>query len=417
MKRTTRLPDAINCDTGAPFYQVPFSLIDDKNLSGKAFKILVMSLRNKEGEWTSYLSAITERMKEGAEAVANGLKELEAAGYLRRVKYRNQQTKTIVGSVWLFTSTPHKFKTEKIQNLLQSHGYEPQFEWQVLDLETPTRETPNGETPIGGNHPLIILKDNNYIKENNMLCAEAAETTENHVKIRPEYFEMFWSMYPKRTQGKGSKGQTKTRWEALCRKPLQDRPRWRDVKVALHQQKKSIQWHDPNFIPLPTTWLNQQRWLDEATEYAQGAPMQWPKAEQVMPGERVLEQAHIDLWFMKRCYYPFLKILPGEATLVEGNIVAQHILDIRAWFRVEQKRPVIGMDDIGEEFTNLRLRWERIPDYFEFLEQYIRWLPEQNWLDGLTPSLLNPHGKVVTIFRQQLEKDIGFDLFTGRILT
>jgi len=84
---------------------------------------------------------------------------------------------------------------------------------------------------------------------------------------------------------------------------------------------------------------------------------------------------------------------------------------------VEQKRPVIGMDDIGEEFTNLRLRWERIPDYFEFLEQYIRWLPEQNWLDGLTPSLLNPHGKVVTIFRQQLEKDIGFDLFTGRILT
>jgi len=383
MKRTTRLPDAINCDTGAPFYQVPFSLIDDKNLSGKAFKILVMSLRNKEGEWTSYLSAITERMKEGAEAVANGLKELEAAGYLRRVKYRNQQTKTIVGSVWLFTSTPHKFKTEKIQNLLQSHGYEPQFEWQVLDLETPTRETPNGETPIGGNHPLIILKDNNYIKENNMLRAEAAEITENTLKIKPEYFEMFWAMYPKRTQGKGSKGQAKTRWEALCRKPVKDRPRWRDVKVALHKQKKSIQWHDPNFIPLPTTWLNQQRWLDEAAEYAQGSIT--PK--QAEPVTSLKEE-------------------------IEKNKVR-----LLAWYREYQKRPDQPYGTVWDEANMaIRLKWERIPYGPTFLEMYSKWLEEQEWISDILPVYFQPGGKMVQRFRQQLEKEIGMDLFTGRTL-
>jgi hypothetical protein len=38
------------------------------------------------------------------------------------------------------------------------------------------------------------------------------------------------------------------------------------VLLALEQQKRSEQWHTPKLIPLMTTWLNQERWLQVLPE-------------------------------------------------------------------------------------------------------------------------------------------------------
>ena len=75
-----------------------------------------------------------------------------------------------------------------------------------------------------------------------------------------EGFDAFWNLYPKK-QGKGA-----------CKKI------WKKIKVsgellnivlaAVEKQKQSKQWTKENgqFIPMPATWLNQERWDDEITE-------------------------------------------------------------------------------------------------------------------------------------------------------
>lgn len=75
-------------------------------------------------------------------------------------------------------------------------------------------------------------------------------------------FEDMWKLYPKKVD----KGAAKTVWLKLCKKPLQERPTWRQIKSAIRRQSTSDRWQDPTYIPHPRTWLNQSRWLDNADE-------------------------------------------------------------------------------------------------------------------------------------------------------
>ena len=37
---------------------------------------------------------------------------------------------------------------------------------------------------------------------------------------------------------------------------------WKIVKRAILSQMKSARWQNPNYIALPATWINQNRWMD-----------------------------------------------------------------------------------------------------------------------------------------------------------
>ena len=79
-------------------------------------------------------------------------------------------------------------------------------------------------------------------------------------KITPSQFTQFWELYPKKA---GSKGNAKKIWERLCSSKNGKRPEWRTIRKAIHEQKKTEQWQDKKYIPHPTTWLNQERWIDD----------------------------------------------------------------------------------------------------------------------------------------------------------
>lgn len=72
-------------------------------------------------------------------------------------------------------------------------------------------------------------------------------------------FEQFWQVYPKKT---GKKAALQA-W-----KKAKDRPQVVDIVQAIESQKKSIQWAKENgqFIPNPSTWINQGRWSDKPVE-------------------------------------------------------------------------------------------------------------------------------------------------------
>jgi hypothetical protein len=76
------------------------------------------------------------------------------------------------------------------------------------------------------------------------------------VSTSTEGFDEFWSAYPKKT----GRGDAEKIW-AKMRPPLDD------VLTALGWQRQQQSWvkDKGQFIPMPSTWLNQKRWLDEPT--------------------------------------------------------------------------------------------------------------------------------------------------------
>jgi hypothetical protein len=76
---------------------------------------------------------------------------------------------------------------------------------------------------------------------------------------KPEYtpeFERFWSAYPRKV----GKGAARAAWRRLNpTEVLTDQ-----MIAAVSEQSKSSQWRKQGgqFIPHPTTWLNQSRWQD-----------------------------------------------------------------------------------------------------------------------------------------------------------
>ena len=70
-------------------------------------------------------------------------------------------------------------------------------------------------------------------------------------------FDLFWNAYPKKV----GKGKAEEAWQ-------KHQPDLETVLKTLTWQKGSKQWfkEDGTYIPNPTTYINQKRWLDEPTE-------------------------------------------------------------------------------------------------------------------------------------------------------
>lgn len=81
---------------------------------------------------------------------------------------------------------------------------------------------------------------------------------ESHTDIKTdEMFDMFWKAYPKKV-GKDAAAKAFAK-----RKP--DDKLLKDILQAIELQKVSDQWQKDGgqYIPNPSTWLNQGRWMDE----------------------------------------------------------------------------------------------------------------------------------------------------------
>jgi hypothetical protein len=72
-----------------------------------------------------------------------------------------------------------------------------------------------------------------------------------------ESFAKFWEAYPNKT----AKGDAFKAWQKI-----KSRPAVEILLAAVEKQKSCSQWKRDSgqFIPHPSTWLNQRRWEDEA---------------------------------------------------------------------------------------------------------------------------------------------------------
>ena len=121
-------------------------------------------------------------------------------------------------------------------------------------------------------------KEANGFSENQMVSEEANGCFENHLHSRQdkdkdnippkspskgdERFEKFWAAYPKcRRTGKGAARKAFAKLKVT--EELLD-----TMLKALERQKQSSQWNRDGgqYIPMPSTWLNQTRWEDDAED-------------------------------------------------------------------------------------------------------------------------------------------------------
>ncbi len=107
------------------------------------------------------------------------------------------------------------------------------------------------------------------IKKDKESLSKMIPTKENYTKetITKENissdFVTFWNIYPKKV---GKKEALKA-WNKAKDKPIIGK-----IKEIIEKQKKSEQWvrDGGQYIPNPSTWINQGRWDDEVKEYGIG---------------------------------------------------------------------------------------------------------------------------------------------------
>jgi hypothetical protein len=104
-------------------------------------------------------------------------------------------------------------------------------------------------------------------------AGESPESAADCGKARPERnkkgiedeenrkaFEKFWAAYPRKV----GRGLAENAWANA------DLPDIEVILAAIRKARNSADWQKEKgaFIPHPTTWLNQRRWMDEGMDYA-----------------------------------------------------------------------------------------------------------------------------------------------------
>ena len=101
-----------------------------------------------------------------------------------------------------------------------------------------------------------INKNDKNVINNNPLYPPRDEEAHIH-SIKDNLFDLFWQSYPKKI-GKG--------YAKKCFDKIKPSKELVDTMIeAINVQKKSEMWQRDKgqYIPNPSTWLNQQRWLDD----------------------------------------------------------------------------------------------------------------------------------------------------------
>lgn len=259
-----KMEDAINCSLTKEFTQIPNEVLRSAEMSAVAKTILGILLSNSEG-WKTHTTVILHRMKEGKQSIRKGLKELEAEGYLLRLRYRKKETKEFGGTLWAYTDVVHSFPLTDSIRKLAKHGFE------IINSdsgklnrgpESLTTGLPTvGEAAVGNGH-LRILKEKKRKRKDKTLLCDSTNNGNSSNRIKESDFDKFWELYPR--ERKGSKGNTIKSWNSICkRKDKKTIPSWQRIRQAILHQMKSDQWQDNSMIPQPKTWLNQSRWLDD----------------------------------------------------------------------------------------------------------------------------------------------------------
>lgn len=213
-------------------FQVPNALVDELlgDMSDAALRAYIIITRktrgwNKECDRIS-LSQFKKIGKKSINTIRNGLNELVEKGIV--IKHE-----TAAGDVW------------ELNDAVSNSD--------IADSDTVSKS----DTPLYQNLTVGVSKsdntENNYTKTTNQKTCATAKAPDAVQGM----FEQFWSAYP-------NKKDKKNAWAKFQKINFTKNP-FIKIMASLQAFKQSEAWLKNNgqYVPMPTTWINGERWNDE----------------------------------------------------------------------------------------------------------------------------------------------------------
>lgn len=240
------------------FAQIPNALLRDAELSARARGVLCYMLSHADGfEITRGLLA--SAFTEGRDALDTALGELRDAGYVRSIRHQGENGQ-FIGRGYLVFDERGAAEADAEDDGKPSPG-------------DPVRR----ETRTTGNQP--AYKNTNSNKNTNVQEHHSQEAIVHA-------FDRFWTLYPKRA----GKGQARAAYIKAVKKlgGGVDALEILDAAAIRYADACKAAQTESTFIAHPATWLNGERWTDEALPQA---PRQQQTAAEAMAAEFWASQA------------------------------------------------------------------------------------------------------------------------------
>jgi len=424
------------------FTLIPNDILRNPNISSKAKVLLFIGLSNQDG-WKSHKTTICSMMKEGENAIDSAMKELQQFGLMKKIRYRDQRTKLIKGSFWMYTDTPYVFSS--LNDILEILG-EVGMEIFPSDLEGITvdggdieensnpSESHKGENHRDGNHrdgnhrdgnhrdgnhrdgnqALKILNKNTKDKNTNMILFSDLETSKDSKDKKTNKIERYVPLAEKlafiirKNKRINVTPQRISSWANEIRKLVET------DGVSIQRVETALDWYEDNiggqYIPVIESGSSLRSKfikLEDAMRRAGVTPGQ-PKtspADTPKDSKKVLRQffrskdlAHV---FYRDCYEPAEALFEGT---VDGGTLAETLLHLYSQIKEKQEQHLKG--DL------VRL----LPGPMELIARYIDWIRDNTWITDIRLDMFDLNHSLFSRFRRDEAKTDNFerDAITGK---
>jgi len=219
----------------------PFTVLDngalrDPQLSLKARGMLCTCM-SLPADWSFSVRGLAAICKEGREAVASALTELEKAGYLQRNKLQGRaEDGTFGGTEYVFFESPQPWPENPA-------------------TDKPATGEPATVYPSTENPPQRNKEQEKKEQSPPIAPRRGRRGCRKEPEYAPELFARFWKAYPRGEDKQGAMRE----WDAL--RP--DADLMRVMSGALQRQKATEEWQRGVGIPYACRWLKYRRWEDE----------------------------------------------------------------------------------------------------------------------------------------------------------
>ena len=201
--------------------------------------------------WNFTESGLCSICKDGKDSIKSALNELESIGLLLR--FQAKQSGKFSNNIYYIASEP--ITEEQKKEIMER--YVPTSSTVLEDNKENSETLSTAEKPLAENP----LTENPLTENPQQLNTNIYNTNiyNNKKKYTKEKFDTFYKAYPRKVG--------KANVEKWFSKNNPDEKLFATIMKQLMIFKKSPDWLKDNgqFIPYPSTWLNQKRWEDELT--------------------------------------------------------------------------------------------------------------------------------------------------------
>lgn len=321
-------------------------------------------------------------------------------------------------------------------------------------LPTPLRKilrtnalSTNSKNALSTNNIYVHFDENNQNQVQPVNDKPASKTKRKSIKakqtkLHPADFDKFYDIYPRRE----AKAKAIQAWAKLCKLAYKDQPTLQQILTAL--EKRNRQWKQngtaKQYIPLPASWLNAARWLDEIEEGIQAgnnntkvstatsssAPARINiktllKKTATLPNTKGPRNKLRRQWLLE-AFEEAKDVLDIDDDEYEPALeLAEHIVALYEWYESSRFKPDVDYHLLyhGTEAEQTKHRYRdklenMIPDAHSIIQDYNKWLLDRksNW--DKFPCTVRHYRYNAKFFKEFLDehckKEVGINVFTGK---